>query len=117
MNHQQHLASLDKGMSSAERASLVRSNSSSMSSQMAAITAVRLQVCFCLFTCYSKGERSCMRMCKIWACVVKVYRWSRHMAPLILVLDRGWRWLFGIMLQPIYWKGKNSWHLPKYEYS
>jgi len=56
MNHQQHLASLDKGMSSAERASLVRSNSSSMSSQMAAITAVRLQVRLYFFTCYSKGD-------------------------------------------------------------
>jgi len=109
MNHQQHLASLDKGMSSAERASLVRSNSSSMSSQMAAITAVRLQVCFCLFTCYSNWESSCMRMCKIWAC-----RWRGRMAPHFLVLDTGWKWLFSIMLQPLYLKAKNSWYLPKY---
>jgi hypothetical protein len=47
MNHQQHLASLGKGMSSAERASLVRNNSSSMSSQMAAINAALNQVCSC----------------------------------------------------------------------
>ncbi|PSN48641.1 hypothetical protein C0J52_12715 [Blattella germanica] len=45
MNHQQHLSSLGKGMSSAERASLVKSNSSSVSSQMAAITAALNQVC------------------------------------------------------------------------
>jgi hypothetical protein len=60
MNHQ-HLASLGKGMFSAERASLVRNNSSSMSSQMAAINAAaRNQVCFCLIISHSerKGVRS-----------------------------------------------------------
>jgi hypothetical protein len=56
MNHQQHLASLGKGMSSAERASLVRSNSSSMSSQMAAINAALNQVCSFLCSYYFERE-------------------------------------------------------------
>jgi hypothetical protein len=56
MNHAQHLASLGKGMSSAERASLVRNNSSSMSSQMAAINAALNQVYICLFTCHSERK-------------------------------------------------------------
>lgn len=44
VNHQQHMASLGKGMSSAERASQVRSSSNNMSSQMAAINAALKKV-------------------------------------------------------------------------
>jgi hypothetical protein len=38
---------------------------------------------------------------------VKVYWWSRDVAPLILNLGTGWRWVVSFMYRPLYSRGKS----------